>query len=39
MLSRLPIGRNEISSEKVINGNSTWLIKGYTEYIQNFHLI
>lgn len=39
MLSAKPIGLNEISNEKVINRNSTWLIKGHTEYIQNFHLI
>ncbi|MFV8366207.1 DUF726 domain-containing protein [Flavobacterium sp. XS1P27] len=39
MLSAKPIGLNEISNKKVINKNSTWLIKGHTEYIQNFHLI
>lgn len=39
MLSKQPIGLNEIINKKVINRNSTILIAGHTEYIKSFSLL
>lgn len=39
MLTKHPIGLSKIENRKVINIDTSRLIKGHTEYIQNFHFI
>lgn len=39
MLSILPIGLAKIENKKVINNDSTRVIKGHSKYIENFHFL
>jgi predicted alpha/beta hydrolase family esterase len=39
MLTSFPVGLTKIVNEKVINKDSTRLIKGHSEYIKNFNLL
>lgn len=39
MLSILPIGLTKIENKKVINKDSTRVIKGHSKYIENFHFL
>jgi hypothetical protein len=39
MLTMSPIGLTKIENGKVINNDTTQIVKGHTEYIQKFHIL